>query len=80
MGSLPFAPSPRSSEGLPERAGAVIDGRVSLNDAYAEVQRITNADTCDKRRFRDLSASRPDLAEMVSEGTMTLDPPTKAGG
>jgi hypothetical protein len=36
---------------LPDKARAVIDGRVSLDDTCAEVQRITSADTSDKRRL-----------------------------
>lgn len=53
-------------------ADAVVAGATSLDDAYAEARRRKTEDQGDEARLATLRASRPDLADKVTDGELSL--------
>ncbi|MEM5297624.1 ParB N-terminal domain-containing protein [Burkholderia sp. JPY481] len=59
-------------EFCPEMVPPVIDGKLSLDDAYTEAQQRKRAGESNEERFNALDAAHPDLAQLVREQTLSL--------
>ncbi|MGF6920171.1 hypothetical protein [Paraburkholderia sp. 40] len=56
----------------PEMVQPIIDGKMSLDDAYNEAQQRKRAGESNEERFNALDAAHPDLAQLVREQTLSL--------
>jgi hypothetical protein len=57
---------------LPETAQLVLAGKTVLNDAYAAARAQVMATKSEEQKFSELQRAAPDLADLVTEGRMTL--------